>query len=78
MLTEKQIAKVKETLNIWQDADTNEYSDIPEFCCSVKLYDADLTNEERSAGVKTIESNDWSLISSKYIEFIDRDMDIDY
>lgn len=78
VLTEKQIAKVKETLNIWQDADTNEYSDIPEFCCSVKLYDADLTNEERSAGVKTIESNDWSLISSKYIEFIDRDMEIDY
>lgn len=78
VLTEKQIAKVKETLNIWQDADTNEYSDIPEFCCSVKLYDADLTNEERSAGVKTIESNDWSLIPSKYIEFIDHDMEIDY
>lgn len=78
VLTEKQIAKVKETLNIWQDADTHEYSDIPEFCCSVKLYDTDLTNEEKTAGIKTVESNDWSLIPSKYIEFIDHDMEIDY
>ena len=71
-------AKVKETLSNWQDIDVSKYSDVPEFCHSVKLYDADLTEEERTAGVKTIESNDWSLISSKYIEFIDHDMEIDY
>ena len=78
VLTDKQIEKVKETFSVWQDIDTSKYSDIPEFCCSVKLYDADLTEEERTAGVKTIEANDWSLISSKYIEFIDHDMEIDY
>ena len=78
VLTDKQIAKVKETLSDWQDIDVSKYSDVPEFCHSVKLFDADLTEEERVSGVKTIESNDWSLISSKYIEFIDHDMEIDY
>ncbi|MBQ6025979.1 MAG: N-6 DNA methylase [Lachnospiraceae bacterium] len=78
VLTDKQISKVKETFSAWQDIDTDKYSDIPEFCCSVKLYDADLTDDEKDAGVKTIESNDWSLISSKYIEFIDHDMEINY
>lgn len=78
VLTDKQIAKVKETFSAWQDIDTNKYSDVPEFCCSVKLYDADLTDGEKVAGTKTIESNDWSLIPSKYIEFIDHDMEIDY
>lgn len=78
VLTDKQIAKVKEVFSNWQDTDTSKYSDVPEFCRSVKLYDEDLTEEERNAGVKTIESNDWSLISSKYIEFVDHDMEIDY
>ena len=78
VLTDKQIAKVKEVFSNWQDKDTSKYSDVPEFCRSVKLYDEDLTEEERNAGVKTIESNDWSLISSKYIEFVDHDMEIDY
>ncbi len=78
VLTDKQIAKVKEVFSNWQDKDTSKYSDVPEFCRSVKLYDEDLTEEGRNAGVKTIESNDWSLISSKYIEFVDHDMEIDY
>lgn len=78
VLTDKQIAKVKEVFSNWQDTDTSKYSDVPEFCRSVKLYDEDLTEEERNAGIKTIESNDWSLISSKYIEFVDHDMEIDY
>ncbi len=78
VLTDKQIAKVKEVFSNWQDTDTSKYSNVPEFCRSVKLYDEDLTEEERNAGVKTIESNDWSLISSKYIEFVDHDMEIDY
>ncbi|MBM7549939.1 N-6 DNA methylase [Peptoniphilus gorbachii] len=32
----------------------------------------------RSVGIKEIESKDWALTPSKYIEFIDHDMDIDY
>lgn len=78
VLTDKQIARVKEVFVGWQDQDTSKYSDVPEFCRSVKLYDADLTEEERKADIKTIESNDWSLVSSKYIEFVDHDMEIDY
>lgn len=32
----------------------------------------------RSVGIKEIESKDWALTPSKYIEFIDHDLDIDY
>lgn len=32
----------------------------------------------RSVGIKEIENKDWALIPSKYIEFIDHDLDIDY
>lgn len=54
------------------------YSDVPEFCKTVKLYDSDLTDEEREKGEITIESKNYSLAPSKYIEFIDHDMEIDY
>jgi len=32
----------------------------------------------RSVGIKEIEENGWSLVPSKYIEFIDHDLDIDF
>ena len=32
----------------------------------------------RSVGIKEIESKGWALTPSKYIEFIDHDLDIDY
>ena len=32
----------------------------------------------RSVGIKEIEENNWSLVPSRYIEFVDRDTDIDY
>ena len=32
----------------------------------------------RSVGIKEIENKDWALTPSKYIEFIDHDLDIDY
>lgn len=32
----------------------------------------------RSVGIKEIEENDFSLVPSRYIEFVDRDSDIDY
>ena len=37
-----------------------------------------MTEEERKSGVVTIESKNFSLAPSKYIEFIDHDMDINY
>ena len=32
----------------------------------------------RSVGISEIEMKGWNLIPSKYIEFIDRDLDIDF
>lgn len=64
ILTDAQIAQVKKTYNDWQNADTSLYEDVPEFCKSVTLED--------------IKAKDYSLAPSKYIEFIDHDLDIDY
>lgn len=57
--------KVADTYHNWQHSDfLNHYSDIPEFCRSV-------TTEE-------IEKKDFSLVPSKYIEFINRDENVDF
>jgi type I restriction enzyme M protein len=40
------------------------YKDIPEFC--------------KSASFEEIEANDFSLVPSKYIEFVDKDSGIDF
>ena len=78
VLTDSQISKVKETYSNWQSVDTSLYSDIPEYCRSVKLKNADLSEDEKKANVTTIESMGYSLAPSKYIEFIDHDLEIDY
>jgi len=64
VLTDEQIAKVKKLYSDWQDADTSKYADIPEYC--------------KSATLEDIRKQDYSLAPSKYIEFIDHDLDIDY
>lgn len=67
VLTDAQIAEVKKVYQNWQSADTSLYSDVPEFCRSVTL-----------GGEDSIRSNNYSLAPSKYIEFIDHDLEIDY
>ena len=64
VLTDTQIAKIKEVYINWQSADTSLYSDVPEFCKSVTFED--------------IKAKGYSLAPSKYIEFIDHDLEIDY
>jgi type I restriction enzyme M protein len=32
----------------------------------------------RSVGIEEIEQNNWTLVPSKYIEFVDHDLEIDY
>ncbi len=64
VLTDMQIAEVKKVYDNWQSADTSLYSDVPELCKSSTL------DEIRAQG--------YSLAPSKYIEFIDHDLDIDY
>lgn len=77
-LTDEQIAKIKAIYNNWQSANTSLYQDVPELCKSVKIFNKDLTAEEINAGVVTVESQGYVLMPSKYIEFIDHDLDIDY
>lgn len=78
VLTDEQITEVKRVYNNWQDADTSLYSDVPEFCQSVKIWNSDLSEDEKEKGFITIEAKNFSLAPSKYIEFIDHDLEIDY
>ena len=65
LLNEAQIRRVADIYHTWQNEGTDgtDYA-VPE------LY--------RSVGMDEIEKNGWSLVPSKYIEFIDHDLDIDY
>lgn len=64
-LNSEQIEKAADIYHIWQNEGTDgaNYA-IPE------LY--------RSVGIAEIKENGWSLVPSKYIEFIDHDYEIDY
>ncbi|WP_111309013.1 type I restriction-modification system subunit M [Confluentibacter sediminis] len=59
----QQIVDIAKTYHNWQQAD-REYQDVPEYCCSV-------TKE-------LIAKKDFSLVPSKYIEFVNRDENIDF
>ena len=74
VLTPAQIADVKKVYDAWQSVDTTLYADVPEFCQSVKILKKDKVHAEDIS----IEDKDFSLAPSKYIEFIDHDLDIDY
>jgi type I restriction enzyme M protein len=67
VLTDEQIIEIKKVYSNWQSADTSLYKDIPEFCKSVSL-----------DGEDGIRAKNYSLAPSKYIEFIDHDLEIDY
>lgn len=64
ILTDQQIEQIKEVYHNWQSADTSLYRDVPEFC--------------KSAILEEIQEKGYSLAPSKYIEFIDHDLEIDY
>ncbi len=64
-LSEDDKTKITNTLFNWQSPEWKElYSDEPEFCYS--------------ASKEEIRNKNYTLIPSKYIEFIDHDLDIDY
>ncbi len=59
------IQNIVKTYRSWQQLDTdNSYSDIPEYCYS--------------ANIDEIKEKDYSLAPSNYIEFIDRDEDVNF
>lgn len=62
--TDEQIADIKKIYTDWQTWASDEKYAKPE------LY--------YSATTEEIESNGWSLVPSRYIEFVDRDTEIDY
>lgn len=70
ILAPEQIAEVKRIYDSWQDVDGG-YKDVPELCKSVRLRSDD-PNEV------TLESRGYVLTPSKYIEFVDHDLDIDF
>lgn len=64
-LSDDEISKVVRLFHTWQREDfSTDYKDIPEYCYS--------------ADKRRVISNDYSLIPSKYIEFINKDIAIDY
>ena len=62
VLIDEQIERVKKIYNAWQSG--NDYFDVPELC--------------KAATLAEIRDKDFSLAPSKYIEFIDHDLKIDY
>jgi type I restriction enzyme M protein len=62
VFTDSQIAEIKKIYTSWQTG--MDYSDVPELC--------------RSATKAEIAAQGYSLAPSKYIEFIDHDLEIDY
>ena len=61
----EQIQRVADLYHQWQSVGTDgTHFEVPE------LY--------RSVGIDEIEQNNWTLVPSKYIEFIDHDLEIDY
>ena len=61
----EQIKRVAEIYHTWQSEGTDSTA-----YAAPELY--------RSVSLKEIEDNDFSLVPSRYIEFVDRDKDIDY
>ena len=57
------IKKVAETYHNWQQKESG-YKDVPEFC--------------KSASIEDIKAKDYSLVPSKYIEFVNRDENINF
>ena len=70
VLTSEQIAHAKSIFESWRCVD-GCYKDVPELCKSVRVKSDD-------SDELTIASRGYVLTPSKYIEFVDRDLDIDY
>ncbi|GAB3909174.1 class I SAM-dependent DNA methyltransferase [Larkinella knui] len=61
--SEEQIKSIGKTYHDWQQENT-PYENVPEYCYSATIED--------------VEKNDFSLVPSKYIEFVNRDENIDF
>ena len=75
-LTDEQIQKAADIYHTWQNEGTDgaNYA-VPELYRSVKT--RKWVDQDGNEGL-SIEQQGWSLVPSKYIEFIDHDLDIDF
>lgn len=78
-LIPEQIKKAADIYHTWQSEGTDGAKyEVPELYRSIRVYNNQLSDEENRRGIPTIENKEWALTPSKYIEFIDHDLDIDY
>lgn len=84
-LDESDRLQVKETLNAWQSPNWKTiYKDIPEYCQSCTIDEirngmTDKKQKENGTNIQVSEADSlWSLVPSKYIEFIDHDLNINF
>ena len=62
--SDEDIQKVVSTYHQWQSSTGSDYQNVPEFCYS--------------ASFDEVAKKDFSLVPSKYIEFVNRDENIDF
>lgn len=67
VLSHTQIEKIRDLYFAWQSTDRSLYKNVPEYCKAVTL-----------DGENGIRENNYTLTPSKYIEFVDHDLDIDF
>ncbi len=75
-LSDEQIQRAADIYHTWQNEGTDEANyAVPELYRSVKT--RKWVDQDGNEGL-SIEQQGWSLVPSKYIEFIDHDLDIDF
>lgn len=78
-LIDEQINKAAEIYHTWQNEGTDGKNyEVPELYRSIRVYNSQLSDDELKNEVPTIESKGYALTPSKYIEFVDHDLEIDY
>jgi type I restriction enzyme M protein len=71
--------EITDIFHNWQSPEWKDnYLNIKDLCESVKIENKDLTEEDKNNNVRTIESMDYSLVVSKYIEFNKQTSNADY
>lgn len=78
IFTEEQKNKIADIYHNWQSEGMNGYEDVPELCQRVITENKFYTQEHEKQGLKTVENYNFILTPSKYIPFVDKDLDINF
>lgn len=77
--TQEDRNEIVETFHNWQSEDfLTKFKNVKEYCYSAKTLNKYLTEDEVEKKTKTIENENYSLITSKYIEFDRKNNEFDY